>query len=235
VTGALSALLLVLAAGLGSAAAADGPGTPAPASEAVFSHPADAGVLAGLLGTQALAVAATAGVRGHFEQDRYLAELPKPLRSQGDFLFARGIGVWWHTRTPFDSEFVLTGERAQSRDEGGVALELRAAEQPGVAAAARIFLALFALDFKQLGDDFQLFAMPVAGSGGGRWQLGLRPRMPALAAFFREALVDGGDYASRIELRDAGGDRTEIRLLDAAAIRGDLSAAERSHFAPSVR
>jgi hypothetical protein len=192
----------------------------------VFEHPLAPAQLSALLGPAAQPLAAAAGLRGRFEQRKYLPGLPKPLVSTGEFLFARDIGVWWHTQTPFDSVFILTREGARSRDEGGTETKVSAEDQPGVAVAARIFFALFALDFAALSRDFDTCGMPV----GKAWQVGLRPRQAAMAAVFSEALIEGATQASRIELRDPHGDRTEI-LLPGVTSLPSLGPAERQRFA----
>ncbi|MDR3414683.1 MAG: outer membrane lipoprotein carrier protein LolA [Nevskia sp.] len=194
--------------------------------EAVFAHPLAPAQMSALLGTAARPLAAATGLRGRFEQRKYLPELPRPLLSTGEFLFARDVGVWWHTRTPFDSVFILTRDGARSRDEGGGETRIAAAEQPGVAVAARIFFALFALDFEALANDFETYGVPT----GGGWQVGLRPKQAAMAAVFREAVIDGAQHAQRIELQDTHGDRTEILLPEVDVLGGALTPADRQRF-----
>ncbi len=201
-------------------------------TDALFQHRVSSSDLPALIAPQALKTAATAALRGRFEQRKYLPELPRPLLSTGDFVLARDVGVRWHTRTPFDSVFVLSREGMSTHDEGGTLTSIRAQDQPGVAEAARILFELFALDFAALEGDFDIYGSANAGSAASRpWQVGLRPKQSALAAIFKEAIVAGSDRASRIELHDAHGDRTEILLLDVLASPAGLTADERQRFA----
>ena len=216
-------LLLVAQLFVGNAMAAD--------EQGVFAHPLTPAQMSALLGPAAKPLAAAPGLRGRFEQRKYLPELPKPLLSTGEFLFARDIGVWWHTRTPFDSVFILTREGARSRDEGGAETRISADDQPGVAVAARIFFALFALDFEALSKDFDTYGIPTGSGKTAGWQVGLRPKLAAMAAVFRESVIDGTQNANRIELRDAHGDRTEILLPEVTLLSDGLSAADRQRFA----
>jgi hypothetical protein len=195
---------------------------------AVFAHPLDAAGLVSLVGP-AQKLASATGLRGRFEQRKYLQELPQPLLSSGEFLFARELGIWWHTRLPFDSVFVLTRRGIRSSDEGGAGISLSADQQPAVAGIARIFFALFALDFKTLASEFDLYGMPAPGPAGS-WLVGLRPRSAALAGVFREALIAGNTRATRVELRDAQGDRTEVSIPQAEAIDGALGAEDRQRL-----
>jgi len=215
----LSVTLLLLG---GGARAADEP--------AVFAHPLNPAAMSALLGPAAKPLAAAPGLRGRFEQRKTLPDLPRPLLSTGEFLFARDLGVWWHTRTPFDSVFILTRDGARSRDEGGAETRVGADQQPGVAVAARIFFALFALDFEALAKDFDTYGI-VTGSGPtAGWQVGLRPKLAAMSAVFREAVIDGAAHATRIELQDTHGDRTEILLPEVNILSDGLTAADRQRF-----
>ncbi len=199
--------------------------------QGVFAHPLSPAQMSALLGPAAKPLAAAPGLRGRFEQRKTLPDLPRPLLSTGDFLFARELGVWWHTRTPFDSVFILTREGARSRDEGGAETRVSADQQPGVAVAARIFFALFALDFEALAKDFDTYGMPTGSGRSAGWQVGLRPKLAAMSAVFREAVIDGAGHANRIELRDAHGDRTEILFPEVSILTDGLSAADRQRFA----
>jgi len=219
----LSGLLLAAQLLCGNARAAD--------ALDVFAHPLTPAQMSTLLGPAAKPLAAAPGLRGRFEQRKTLPDLPRPLQSTGEFLFARDLGVWWHTRTPFDSVFILTREGARSRDEGGAETRINADEQPGVAVAARIFFALFALDFEALSKDFDTYGMPTGTGKSAGWQVGLRPKLAAMSAVFREAVIDGTQHANRIELRDAHGDRTEILLPEVSILTDGLSAADRQRFA----
>ncbi len=199
----------------------------APPAADVFAHAADTAELKALLGKSAQRIASAPAIEGHFEQRKYLADLPQPLLSTGEFLFSRDYGVWWHTQTPFESVFVLTREGMRNRDEGGTELKISSAEQPGVAAAARIFFALFSLDLKALASDFETF-----GSGTpAQWQIGLRPKAAALSAVFRDARLDGGDEVRSIEMRDAHGDRTDILVSSVELPRQGLTPEQRGRFA----
>ena len=196
----------------------------------VFAHPLTPTQMSSLLGPSARPLAASPGLRGRFEQRKYLPDLPKPLLSIGEFLFARDTGVWWHTRTPFDSVFILTRDGARSRDEGGAETKVSAADQPGVAVAARIFFALFALDFEALSKDFDTYGVATGSGKTAGWQVGLRPKLAAMAAVFRESVIEGRQRADRIELRDAHGDRTEILLPEVTILSDGLTAADRQRF-----
>ena len=167
-------------------------------------------------------------VRGRFVQKRHLAGLSKPLESRGDFLFARGIGIEWHTAVPFDSQFVLTHDTMTQRDEGSEAVRISAADQPALTVVSRVFFAMFALDFDALSQDFRMSG--VDGGVNEPWHLELLPKTAALGSVFKQALVSGDTTVKSVILEDANGDTTQIELSDVQYDPKGLTADERRRF-----
>jgi outer membrane lipoprotein-sorting protein len=147
-------------------------------------------------------------LQGNFRQSRYLRELPRPLIATGEFVFARELGVYWHTRQPFDSVVVLNDAGMMQIDEGAPALRLSADQQPAVRLVGNLFTALFTLDVTRLGNDFDLFGI----GEGARWTLGLRPRARTTAGVIRQVTVTGSADVEQVEIVDAQGERTLIEL-----------------------
>ncbi len=57
--------------------------------------------------------------RGLFEQVRWLRVLKQPLRSSGEFLFQRELGMLWQQQTPFGNLLLLKqGELIQQDSQG---------------------------------------------------------------------------------------------------------------------
>jgi len=158
---------------------------------------------------------------GRFTHRKHLREIPKPLTATGDFVFARELGVYWHTQKPFDSVVVLTSKGILEKAEGAQTLNLSADEQPAVRMIANVFLALFTLDMNALERNFQLFT---ADTVAGRWTIVLKPRGGAIASVFVHATVSGTNDVEQVVLTDAHGDRTVI----------DLTGIEYSNAAPSA-
>ena len=199
---------------------------PALGADTVFSHPATTADLAKLTRPTAQSLEKARAVRGKFVQRRYLADLAQPLQSSGRFLFAREAGIEWHTELPFDSQFLLAESGITQRDEGGVTLSIKAAEQPALAVVSRVFFALFALDLNALSHDFELYG-ETRGTG---WVLGLKPRAEALGSVFRQAVVSGGATVERVVLEDGNGDRSEIKLEGVSYDPAGMTADERRRF-----
>lgn len=196
------------------------------AADDLFSHPTPPAELAKLLEPARGAMLQSQALRGNFQQKKFLSGVPKPLASEGEFVFARDRGIWWHTQKPFDSEFVLTRDGIYQRDAGATPIHLTAQQQPALRIVADIFLALFSLDLGPLTGNFDAFGRP-AGKG---WMLGLAPHPGALGGVLKNVIVRGRHRVERIELEDAHGDRTELTLRDNGRGGGILTAAELASF-----
>jgi hypothetical protein len=182
----------------------------APAADP-FSHPMAEGELRALLSRPAAKLRNAQVLTGKFQHSRHLSEIPKPLVALGDFTFVRDLGVYWHTRQPFDSVAVLTTAGLAQSDEGGAVHRISADEQPAVRLITNIFLALFTLDTRSLARDFDLYGV-TADEKTGRWIIGFKPRGKAIASVFKDATVAGSDDVEQVVLTDARGDRTVIDL-----------------------
>lgn len=185
-----------------------------PAARAeLFATPRRAAEIEALVSAETRASAHGAALTGSFVQKKFLAELPQPLRSSGDFVYARGRGVIWRVRQPLSAEYVLAGNTLIAR-EGGSEQRLGAEAQPGLAAVSRLFAALFALDLESLERDFLLYGE----RSGSRWSIGLKPRHAALTGALTVARLDGSRQLERVVITDGRGDRTEIELEQLQAL-----------------
>jgi hypothetical protein len=198
----------------------------------VFEHPVTADqILKGVLVEPVALINGAQVIRGQFVYKRFLSELPAPLESTGEYLFVKDLGIAWHTEQPFDSEFIVTAAGTTQRDDGKVTLQTSTDEQPAVRAVARILLALLTLDVQALRASFDLYGTPSSGTPPNtRWEIGLRPNIPAVAALFRDATVAGRARVEFVVLHDANGDRTEIQLSNVTYERAAPTALDRQRF-----
>ena len=195
------------------------------AADVVFAHPLGPAELRQLTAVATVALANTPVVRGQFVQRRYLRELPRPLEARGEFLYARGVGIEWHTLAPFDSRLVLTAAGIR-QSSGNDTARVDAQEQPALRAVGRVFFGLFALDFDSLARDFRTFGV----AESNHWRVGLQPRRAALRHLFDDAVLAGSNGVESVVLQDAAGDRTEILLQKLQYDPQPLTAADRARF-----
>ncbi len=194
--------------------------------ESVFNHPGNPIDLRQLTNTASVSLASAQVVRGEFIQRRRVRDLPRPLESQGTFLYARGIGIEWCTVKPLHSCMAITGAGITRKYDDVSHAAAGRVSQPAQQTVARIFFNLFALDFDALARDFSLFGERI----GGQWRVGLRARRAALGRVFKEAVLAGSTAADSIVLDDAGGNRTEITLHNLIFSSKPLPADDRARF-----
>jgi hypothetical protein len=164
-------------------------------------------------------------LKGEFEQVKTLKGFKNPLVSRGEFLVARGQGVWWHTRQPFESTLVVTRTRLFTRNADGSANDLVDAQaEPGLKQVNELIFSLLAADLDVLADKFAVAAQPVGAAG---WTLVLTPRDADIARFLVRATLGGERDVQTVRIEEARGDATQIRFSRQApstALTADESA-----------
>ncbi|HUR39899.1 MAG TPA: outer membrane lipoprotein carrier protein LolA [Verrucomicrobiae bacterium] len=193
----------------------------------VFAFPATAQTFERDVATATRVLRDAQVLRGQYEQEKRLKGVPRPLKAEGDFLFARGRGIAWMTRKPFESELVITTTDIIQREGGRVSMRLSAAQQPSVRVVADVFAAVFALDFDALAARFKLYSRTVPGG----WELGLRPH-DGQGGALRQIVVSGGKHVQRVRVSDTNGDETAIRLRNTVVANKPATAEELKRFTP---
>jgi len=164
-------------------------------------------------------------LKGEFEQTKTLKGFRNPLVSKGEFLVARGQGVWWHTQQPFESTLVVTKTRLFTRNADGSAGNLMDAQaEPGLQQVNELVFSLLSADLDVLADRFAIVAQPVGAAG---WTLVLTPRDPNLAKFLVRATLAGERDVQTVRIDEARGDVTQIRFahqVPSAALGADEAA-----------
>ncbi len=149
-------------------------------------------------------------LKGEFEQTKTLKGFRNPLVSKGEFLVARGQGVWWHTKQPFESTLVVTKTRLFTRSADGSANNLMDAQaQPGLQQVNELIFSLLAADLDALAGKFDITAQPGGAAG---WTITLVPRDANLAKFLVRATLAGDRDVQSVRIEESRGDTTQIRF-----------------------
>jgi outer membrane lipoprotein-sorting protein len=157
-------------------------------------------------------LADAAVVRGAFEQDKQVKGFKRPLKSKGDFVVARGRGVRWHTTAPFESVLTVRKDDISSRQGDTEVFRLDASKEPTVRVINQVLFALLAGDIAVLQAHFE-----VEGSVDEKgWQLALTPKAKGLAQVMSRISLQGDRFVRRLELSEASGDTTVIRVEGAS-------------------
>ncbi len=164
-------------------------------------------------------------LKGEFDQSKTLKGFRNPLVSHGEFLVARGQGVWWHTTTPFESTLVATKTRLFTRAPDGTTNNgVDASTEPGLRQVNELIFALLGGDFDALADRFDVSAQAVGAAG---WQVVLTPKDATIARFLVRATLAGDRFVQSVRIDEARGDATQIRFsrqAPAPAMSADESA-----------
>lgn len=183
---------------------------------APLAHAFDLPQLAAQLGKPAV-------VRGEFVQEKHLRSLPQPLVSKGHFVLAKQHGLLWLLQTPLKQDYRIDDKGIARRDANGWQ---QLSQRSASAQQNRLFLAVLEGDSSGLQRDFDL---ALSGESND-WKLTLTPRAVLLKQIFDSIEIAGGELVQRIELHEAQGDRTVLRMTSSQP--GDsLTDAERSDFA----
>jgi hypothetical protein len=149
-------------------------------------------------------------LKGEFEQSKTLKGFRNPLVSHGEFVVARGQGVWWHTRKPFESTLVVTQTRLFTRAaDGSTNNVLDAQTEPGLREVNELVFSLLSADLDALAVRFTVVAQPVGATG---WTMTLTPRDANLAKFLVQATLAGDRDVQSVRIDEARGDSTQIRF-----------------------
>jgi len=153
-------------------------------------------------------------LRGDFEQTKTIPGFRNALVSHGEFMVARGQGVWWHTQQPFESTLVVTRTRLFTRaPDGSTANVADAQAEPGLRQVNELVFSLLSADIDALADRFTITAQ-AAGAAG--WTLTLVPRDAAVAGFLKSATLAGDRFVQAVRIDEARGDTTLIRFAHQA-------------------
>ena len=149
-------------------------------------------------------------LRGAFEQAKTIPGFRNALVSRGEFMVARGQGVWWHTLEPFESTLVVTRTRLFTRAPGGATDNVMDAQaEPGLRQVNELVFSLLSADLDALAGRFDISARAVGADG---WTLTLVPRDADVARFLKSATLTGDRFVQGVRIDELRGGSTQIRF-----------------------
>jgi outer membrane lipoprotein-sorting protein len=149
-------------------------------------------------------MAGASGVEAAFREEKRLALLSEPIESRGTLYFVPPNRLSRETREPSASRLVIDGDRVSFRDAaGGETVDLSA--NPVAREYVANFIVLFGGDLEALSNRYE----PRFRADANGWTLELVPRAARLREFIERVTLAGrGRALERMELVEAGGDRT---------------------------
>jgi hypothetical protein len=160
-------------------------------------------------------------IQGRFMQERHLAGLAAPLRTEGRFLLVAGKGLIWRGEKPFATVVVITPAGIVQIIDGREVQRLAAARLPFLARFYDMLSGALAGDWSAMDRDFAINRQ----GDGKNWKIVLRPLHaddPA-AAQLQSITVRGAAFVEKAEIHRAGGDWEQVEFLDQARSSAPLA------------
>lgn len=149
------------------------------------------------------------GLSASFVEEKQLALLSAPLRSEGTIHFLHGRGVAVHVRAPSRQSTLVTDRQLVLWD-GHTVRRINLDAAPSVAAFAQVFSLLLGADRAALDRTFSLVFQGQTDPG---WSLRLLPRAQALRDVVSAIELEGsGTSLAVLRIREANGDTSTLRL-----------------------
>lgn len=167
-------------------------------------------------------------VRAAFEQTRQISGMAQPLRSSGQMLVSRDLGLWWHQQQPFAMTLVLNDQRMVQVVQNQPAQVITAQKNPQMFEFNHLMRALFQADKKVLEENFTIECRDLTLNS---WQVVLTPKRSPLAKLFSLITLSGDDYLQAVEIHDRQGDVTRIVFSQQRTEPTVLSEQEQQYFA----
>ncbi len=193
---------------------------------AVFASPVRTKQHQKLLNKVSLQLRSVRVIRAQFLQQKYIKALTRPLIARGTFLFARSIGVYWKTLTPFPSAIVLTPKKLVEKDPKSGKTTASAGSKSLLRTLAHIFISIISVDIEQLQ---KMFVLHVTGTPQS-WTLGLLPKRREIKRFIGYVLLQGTQTIQRVQIVESNGDSTIYTIHHIQTKPGKLSSSEQKQF-----
>jgi len=161
---------------------------------------------------------------GRFNQTKYLVNIKKPLTSNGRFCVVANRGVLWQTLKPFPNTLRLTRDAIVQTQDGQIAMQLNANQEPVVKMINSVLFSLLAGDLTELQ---KLFDMD-GSLKNNYWKIDLQARASALAKAIGRISLEGGKYVKKVTMNEANGDHTIIIFSAVKSGQNAITSEERA-------
>jgi outer membrane lipoprotein-sorting protein len=152
--------------------------------------------------------------RARFTETKHVALLTAPLTLTGTLSYDRPDRLEKHVLTPYDERIAIAGTQVTvENNTRGRTQNVSVASNPTLHALVESLRATLAGDLAALERHFDV----TLERKGDEWTIVLVPREPGtLALIARIRLGGSGNQLRRIDIEEAGGDRSEMSIQDDA-------------------
>ena len=150
-------------------------------------------------------------LQGRFTQERQLAGMPKPLRSEGRFLLVPGQGLIWRAEKPFATATVITPNGLAQLVEGQQTLSLPASRLPFLRPFYDMLSGTLAGDWRAIERNFTV----TREDSGPIWIVRLVPKKSdSTNAPFESIRLSGKSFVETVDIAKTGGDQERLVFTD---------------------
>lgn len=150
-------------------------------------------------------------LQGRFTQERQLAGMPKPLRSEGRFLLVPGQGLIWRAEKPFATVTVIAPSGLAQLVDGQQTLSLPASRLPFLRPFYDMLSGALAGDWRAIERNFTV----TREDSGSMWVVRLVPKKSdPVNATFESIRISGKGLVDRVEIAKTGGDQESLVFTD---------------------
>jgi hypothetical protein len=156
-----------------------------------------------------LAMNNTASIKGKFEQEKHLAEVPFPIKSSGTFRIEQSNFLQWDVISPITSQLLLNIKDG-SFVLDGKPLDGKMAEASPMKLICEILIAVFTGDWDTLNTYFYSNGKITESND---WSVKLTPRDNMLSGAIKVIELDGNKFIDSISIAETSGDETRLLFL----------------------
>jgi hypothetical protein len=165
-------------------------------------------------------------ITGNFEQEKTLSRINRSLKSSGNFIIAKDMGMIWDTINPFPSTLTLGRDHIIQSRSGGQRTVISAQGKETFLRMAEVISAIFSGDAVSVLDNFRVFFY----GNPQTWELGLIPLDNTIHSFAERIILKGGTAIQYIHIYEQNGD-TVTYILSNHRYPAELGAHEKALFA----
>lgn len=142
-----------------------------------------------------------------FVQEKHVAGLDKPLRSEGE-MSAGEDEIVWHMQKPFDVKTIMSATGITQSVDGAAPVAVGPESSDVAGGIAKSMASIMRGEWSALG---QIFVIDKSGAQGeGDWSVALTPQDERLGALMGKIVVRGCTDVSRVDILRADGDSETI-------------------------
>jgi hypothetical protein len=149
-------------------------------------------------------------LQGRFVQERMLAGIPKPLRSEGRFLLVPGTGLIWRAEKPFATVTVITPGGLTQAVSDQQTLNLPSSRLPFLKPFYDMLSGALAGDWRAIEQSFTVTREDKAPN----WGVRLVPKKADTNMPFESIRVSGATLVERVEMAKSGGDQERLEFTE---------------------